>query len=92
MTEWIGDIQVYGPWNHQYASYYHRDDGIRDWIRSWSHLANQETKTDYVRVALGHLVLDEMRSKYKSKSEEELIKTTYRSYAQRRFGKRYFKE
>jgi hypothetical protein len=78
------DLQVYGHWNHQYTDYYHYENGIRNWIKKWAHLGYQDTLTDYV--------LDEMRSKYKSKNDEELIKTAYRSYAQRRFYKRYFKE
>jgi hypothetical protein len=86
------DLQLHGHWNHQYEDYYHDINGIRDWIRKWSHLGYQDTLTDYVRVALGHLVLDEMWSKYEFESEEKLIKTAYRSYAQRGFGKRYFKE
>jgi len=86
------DLQIHGHWNHQYEDYYHDTNGIRDWIRKWSHLGYQDTLTDYVRVALGHLVLDEMWSKYEFESEEELMKTAYRSYAQRGFGKCYFKE
>ncbi len=86
------DLQVYGHWNHQYADYYHYENGIRNWIRGWSHLANQETATDYLRVALGHLVLDEIWSQDKTKSEEELMKSAYRSYAQRRFGNCHFRK
>lgn len=86
------DLQVYGHWNHQYEDYYHDVNGIRDWIGKWSHLGYQDTLTDYVRVALGHLVLDEMWSKYKFDSEEDLMKTAYRSYVQRGFGRCYFKE
>lgn len=86
------DLQTHGHWNHQYEDYYHDIKGIRDWIGKWSHLGYQETLTDYVRVALGHLVLDEMWSKYEFESGEELMKTAYRSYAQRGFGKCYFKE
>jgi hypothetical protein len=86
------DHQIYGHWNHQYADYYHYINGIRNWTSKWSHLSCQDTLTDYVRVALGHLVLDEVWSKYKFESEEELIKTAYRSYAQRRFGRRHFKK
>lgn len=84
------DIQVYGHWNHRYEDYYHDINGIRDWIRKWCHLGYQETLTDYVRVALGHLVLDEMWSEYEY--ENELIKSAYRSYAQRGFGRCFFRE
>ena len=86
------DIQVHGHWNHKYEDYYHDDRGIRDWIKKWAHLGYQETLTDYVRVALGHLVLDEFWSQNKTKSEEELMKSAYRSYAQKGFGKHYFRE
>jgi hypothetical protein len=86
------DIQIYGHWNHRYEDYYHDIDGIRDWIRKWSHLGYQETLTYYVRVALGHLVLDEMWSKYEYENEYELIKSAYRSYSQRGFSRCYFRE
>ena len=76
------DIQVYGHWNHRYEDYYHDINGIKDWIRKSCHLAYQETLTDYVRVALGHLVLDEMWSEYEYENEYELVKSAYRSYAQ----------
>jgi hypothetical protein len=86
------DLQVHGHWNHQYEDYYHDVSGIRDWIRKWSHLGYQETLTDYVRVCLGHLVLDEMWSKYEFDDTYELMKTAFRSFTQRRFDKTYFRE
>lgn len=86
------DLQVFWHWNHRYEDFYHDPDGIRTWIRKWSHLGYQETLTDYVRVALGHLVLDEMWSKYEYESEYELIKSAYRSYIQRRFDRCLFRE
>jgi hypothetical protein len=86
------DLQIYGHWNHRYEDYYHNIDGIRDWIRSWSYLGYQETLTDYVRVALGHLVLDEMWSTYEYENDYELMKSAYRSYAQRGFGRCFFRE
>ena len=85
-------IKVYGPLNHQLEDFNHQIDGVRVWIRSWSHLANQETKTDYIRVAYGHSVLDEIWSEDKTKSEEELMKSAYRSYTQKGFDKCHFKE
>lgn len=86
------DLQKHGHWNHRYEDYYHHPDGIRDWIRKWSHLGYQETLTDFVRVALGHLVLDEMWSKYEYENEDELMKSAYRSYAQRGFNRCHFRE
>lgn len=86
------DLQVYGHWNHQYEDFYHDEKGVREWIRKWYHLGNQDTLTDYVRVALGHLVLDEIWSQDKTKSEKELMKSAYRSYAQRGYGYCYFRE
>jgi len=86
------DIQVHGHWNHRYEDYYHDINGIRDWMGKWSHLGYQQTLTDYVRVALGHLVLDEMWSEYEYGNSYELMKSAYRSYSQRGFGKCYFRE
>jgi len=86
------DLQIHGHWNHRYEGYYHDIGGIRDWIRKWSHLGYQDTLTYYVRVALGHLVLDKMWSEYEYDSDDELIKSAYRSYAQRGFHRCFFRE
>jgi hypothetical protein len=86
------DLQIHGHWNHRYEDFYHDVNGVRAWIRKWSHLGYQETLTDYVRVALGHLVLDEMWSKYEYENEYELIKSAYRSYVQRGFDRCLFRE
>ena len=86
------DIQIYGHWNHRYEDYYHDINGIRDWVRKWCNLGYQETLTDYVRVALGHLVLDEKWSEYEYENDYELMKSAYMSYAQREFGRCFFKE
>jgi len=85
------DIQVFGHWNHRYEDYYHDIKGIRDWIRKWAHLGYQETLTDYVRVALGHLVLDEIWSKQKWEDEYDLMKKAYKSFVARGFDKCFFK-
>ena len=86
------DTQVLGHWSHRDIDCYHDEEGIRDWVRSWSHLGYQETLTDYLRVAMGHLVLDDMAFRFPNKSTEELIKSAYRSYIQRGYHKKYFKE
>ena len=88
------DSKYFGHWNHQHDDYYHDISGIRAWLRKWCHLAYQDTLTDYVRIALGHLVLDDIWYRYKDEnmSHEEIIKSAYRSYAQRRYGRCHFKE
>lgn len=85
------DLKKYGSL-HRDLDFYHCEEGIREWLQKWQHLAYQETLTDYLRVALGHLVLDEMNSRYEFNSDEELIKSAYRSFIQRGFGRCYFKE
>jgi hypothetical protein len=86
------DLLVYGHWSHRYVDYYHDIDGIREWIRGWSHLGYQETLTDYVRVALGHIVLDDIWSRGRWKDEYDLIKRAYRSFIAKGFDKCYFRE
>ncbi len=84
-------IIVWGS-EHREIDFYHSEEGIREWLRGFSHLAYQETLTDYLRVAMGHLVLDDMASRSPRKNEEELIKSAYRSFIQRGFQRKYFKE
>ena len=86
------DVQVYGHWNHQYEDYYHDIKGVRSWIKKWSHLGSQDTKTDFVRVALGHLVLDDIWSRNDWEDEHDLMKRAYRSFVARGFERSYFKE
>jgi len=83
-------LRIHGP-GHQYTDYYHSEEGIRSWLRSMVAIAYQETLTDYLRIALGHVVLDEMYARYTYPNEEELIKSAYRSFIQRGFGRTYFR-
>jgi len=85
------DIIVWGP-EHRDIDFYHSEEGIREWLKGFSHLAYQETLTDYLRVAMGHSVLDDMASRYEYEDEYELMKSAYRSFIQRGFHKKYFKE
>jgi hypothetical protein len=77
--------------DHQIIDFYHSEQGIRKWLRGMTHITSQDTLTDYSRVALGHLVLDDVAYRFPRKKEEELIKTAYRSFKQRGFHKKYFK-
>ena len=85
------DARMHGHWRHQELDYYHEKEGIRNWLRRWSHLAYQETLTDYLREALGHLVLDDMKRRYDYPNEDELIKSAYR-FVQRGLARTIFKE
>lgn len=85
------DLVVWGP-EHRDIDFYHSEEGIREWLKGFSHLAYQETLTDYLRVAMGHSALDDMASRYEYKDEYELMKSAYRSFIQREFHKKYFKE
>ena len=84
-------IIVWGS-EHREIDFYHSEEGIREWLRGFSHLAYQETLTDYLRVAMGHSVLDDMASRFPRKNEKELMKSAYRSFKQRGFNRKYFRE
>lgn len=84
------DVKKFGS-DHRWFSLYHREEGVREWLRKWAHLAYQDTLTDYLRVALGHLVLDDIASRYPNSSEDQLIKSAYRSFIQRGFRKCFFR-
>jgi len=84
-------IIVWGS-EHREIDFYHSEEGIREWMRGFSHLAYQETLTDYLRVALGHLALDSMASRYEFENDYELMKSAYRSFIQRGYHRKYFRE
>ena len=83
-------IVVWGA-DHREIDFHHSENGIREWLLGFSHFAYQETLTDYLRVAMGHLVLDDMASRFPLKNEKELMKSAYRSFIQREFDRKYFK-
>lgn len=85
------DITTWGA-EHREVDFYHSEGGVRNWLKGFSHFAYQETLTDYLKVAMGHLVLDDMASRCPNKDSDELIKSAYRSFIQRGFDRKYFKE
>jgi len=80
----------YGP-DHRYVDFYHSEEGIRDWLRGKAHLFYQETLTKYLRIALGHLCLDDMASRHPEYDEDQLIKSAYRSFIQKGYHRKYFR-
>lgn len=84
------NTMYFGP-EHREIDFYHSERGIREWLRGFAHLAYQETLKDYLRVALGHLVLDYMASRYEFENEYELMKSAYRSFIQRGYHRKYFR-
>lgn len=87
------DVKKFGA-DHRDLSNYHNEEGARWWINRWAHLANQETKTDYLRTSLGHFVLDEVASnpRNKNKNEDQLVQTAFRSFKRRGYNRKYFRE
>jgi len=85
------DLQIHGHWNHRYEDYYHDPKGIREWISGWAHLGYQETLTDYVRIAYGHLVLDEIESRGEWYDVNNLLQRAYRSYVARGFHRKFYR-
>ena len=85
-------IQVHGHWNQSYQVYYGKVGVVREWIKSWFPLLPQETLIDYVRVVLGHFILDERWAKYYFADDYGLMKSAFRSYMRRGFGKLWFKK
>jgi len=83
-------LTVHGP-DHRYSDYYHSEKGIRSWLRGMVAIAHHDTLTDYIRIANGHIVLDEMEARFTYPSEEELIKSAYRSFVQRGFDMKFFR-
>lgn len=85
------DVTYWGS-AHRDLDFYHDEEGIREWLKGFQHLAYQETLTDYLRVAMGHLVLDEIERRGEWRDEEDLIQRAYRSFIARRFNRKYYRE
>ena len=85
------DVQKHGHWNHRYLDFYHDPDGIRYWINKWAHLAYQATLTDYIRIAYGHLVLDEIEYRDEWSDINDLFKRAYKSYVARGFHRTFYR-
>jgi len=84
------DASFWGP-DHRYIDFYHAEEGIRDWLSSFQHLAYQETLTDYLRVCLGHMCLDIVHSKGEWYDEYDLMKRACRSFIGRGYNRKYFR-
>jgi hypothetical protein len=83
-----------GPWQHQDVDPHHTESGIRDWVRSgrdsvWDSLFHGiwgHRDCDFVRVALGHMVLDQYWAKYRAELESgdrtsgEVIELAFRHF------------
>jgi hypothetical protein len=86
------DMEFFDQEHKSVDYYFHNIDGIRSWINSWAHLAHQETKTDYVRIALAHLVLKDIESRKQYTDEKNLFWRALISFSKRGFHKTFFKE
>jgi hypothetical protein len=86
------DMDFFGDKTKKAVYYYQNIEGIRYWVNSWAHLANQETKTDYIRIALGHLVLKDIESRKQYTDEKNLFWRALISYKLRGFHKTFFKD
>lgn len=63
--------------DHREMDEWHSPEGIRDFIDNLINSLNniyQETATDYVRIAYGHIVLDEVASKAKRDENKDYNK------------------
>ncbi|HUT82790.1 MAG TPA: hypothetical protein VMZ29_16460 [Candidatus Bathyarchaeia archaeon] len=65
---------------------------IRGWISSWAHFGRKGTKTDCVRIALGHMVVDDIRSRKEYTSESDLLTRALISYKKKGFHKTFYRE
>lgn len=95
------DMMSYGgPKHHQDRDPSHREGGIREWIRSgrdsfWDSFASilgfsfyDHRMSDFVRVCLGHIVLDEFWAKYDmegdpQKTPDEVIELAFSTFQRR---------
>jgi hypothetical protein len=77
--------------NHREIDFYHGEKGIREWLNTFQHLAYQETLTDYLRVCLGHLCLDDIASRREYCDEDDLLIRAYRSFIARGYHRKFYR-
>ncbi|MFW9921803.1 MAG: hypothetical protein ACFFDW_00750 [Candidatus Thorarchaeota archaeon] len=85
------DSKYFGP-NKSVADPEKTIKTIRGWISSWAHFGRKGTKTDYVRIALGHMVVDDIKSRKEYSDENDLLKRALISYKKKGFHKTFYRE
>ena len=94
-------VNNYGA-NHRVEDYFHSAEGIRKFIDNMVNslgTITQETATDYVRIAYGHLCLDHMTTKLKNEKDwsdddidwEIVFRRTYNYYVYKGFDKKKYR-
>ena len=94
-------VNNYGA-NHRVEDPFHSAEGIRESIDNMVNsfgTIRQKTATDYVRIAYGHLCLDNMTTKLKNENDwsngdidwEIVFQRTYNYYKTKGFDKTYYK-
>jgi len=83
-------VDYFGP-DHREIDYYHSEEGIRSWLSGFQHLAYPETLRDYLRIGLGHIVLDEIESRSTYYDEYDLLKRAYRSFIARGYHYKFYR-
>jgi hypothetical protein len=84
------DVNYWGL-RHREIDFFNGEEGIREWLRTFQHLAYQETLTDYLRVCLGHLCLDDIASRREYFDENDLINRAYRSFIARGYHRKFYR-
>jgi hypothetical protein len=63
---------------------------VRKWISKFSHLGYPETFTDYVRVAFGHLILDEVWDKYRQEPMIVVLRKAFSLFKRRGYDRKKY--
>jgi len=102
-----------GSLHHQERDPYHNEEGIRDWIRHgrdcfWDNVftllslgdntnVGDHVSSDFVRVAFGHIVLDNYWAKYKpelesgEKTSDEVVRRAFDEFCRQGYDSARFR-
>ena len=86
-----GGVTKFGGWQHQENDPKHTITGIREVLANSKKITSERTKTDCIRVAHGHRVLDRLAKKGYD-DEDELVERAYRVLVAKRHDKARFKK
>jgi hypothetical protein len=63
---------------------------VRGWISKFAHLGYQKTLTDLVRVAYGHLIMDEVWTTNQNKSLIRILRKSYALFKRRGYNNKKY--
>lgn len=77
---------------HQYLDSVHSEDGIMSWLDGLVPTVSEPQLTDYLRIALGHIALDEAKYAFPDAGDDGLVAVAYKLFRRRGWHRRHHED